>query len=230
MYFLNVFTNEKGENGTPLGIVEDLESKISEEERLKITKNTGFTEVVFIESLQNPAISIYASEQDLPFASHALVGSYYYFLKMHNKKINEIISKGNKIKVFSEGNRYYAESEITILPQFNLQEYKTASEIDKLNISNTTDFVHQLVWSWIDENNGLVRARTFAPDWDIPEDEANGSGSMLLSNSLNRRITVFHGKGSIIHAYPTDKTKVVVGGLVHPVYLSNVKTEKTQQK
>lgn len=221
MYLLNVFTNEKGENGTPLGIVEDLEQKITEAERLKITKDTGFTEVVFIESTQNPTISIYTPEQNLPFASHALVGSYYYFSKVHNKKISEITSKGNKIRVFEEDNLCYAESEVSILPQFNLEKYETHSEIDSLNILDTKDFKHKLVWSWIDESKGLVRARTFAPDWDIVEDEANGSGSMLLSRSLNRKITVFHGKGSVIHAYPTNKTKVVVGGLVYPVYLNN---------
>lgn len=214
MYLLNVFTNNKGENGTPLGIVEDLAHKITEAERLKITKDTGFTEVVFIESTQNPTISIYTPEQNLPFASHALVGSYYYFSKVHNKKISEITSKGNKIRVFEEDNLYYAESEVSILPQFNLEKYETDSEIDSLNILDTKDFKHKLVWSWIDEGKGLVRARTFAPDWDIVEDEANGSGSMLLSNSLNRKITVFHGKGSVIHAYPTNKTRVVVGGLI----------------
>ena len=48
MYLLNVFTNEKGKNGTPLGVVEDFECKITQAERLKITKDTGFTEVVLL--------------------------------------------------------------------------------------------------------------------------------------------------------------------------------------
>lgn len=214
MHFLNIFTNKKGENGTPLGIIEDLGHKINEDERFKITQAAGFTEVVFIESLQNPRISIYTPEQNLPFASHALVGSYYYFSKICNQNLSEIISMGNKIKVFELNNLFYAESEVSILPKFNLRQYETASEVDKLDIKDTKNFKHELVWSWIDKRRGLVRARTFAPDWDITEDEANGSGSMLLANNLNRKITVFHGKGSIIHAYPTNSKKVVVGGLV----------------
>ena len=68
MYLLNVFTNEKGKNGTPLGVVEDFECKITQAKRLKITKDTGFTEVVFIESIQNTTISIYTPEQNLPFS------------------------------------------------------------------------------------------------------------------------------------------------------------------
>lgn len=68
---------------------------------------------------------------------------------------------------------------------------------------------HTIVWSWIDKEKGIVRARTFASDWNIPEDEANGSGAMKLANSLNRNLIIHHGKGSVIHSTPNS-----VGGLV----------------
>lgn len=214
MYLLNVFTNEAGDFGTPMGIIEDLDVKISEDERLEITKESGFTEVIFIESLQNPTISIYTPEQNLPFASHALVGTHYYLVNKHNILSNTIISKGNKIDVYNKDGLYWADTDISILPKFNLREYSDTSSIDALNLKSTSDFEHVLVWSWIDEKGGTIRARTFAPDWDIPEDEANGSGSMLLAHKLNRNINVLHGSGSIIHAYPTQQDHVSVGGLV----------------
>jgi predicted PhzF superfamily epimerase YddE/YHI9 len=74
---------------------------------------------------------------------------------------------------------------------------------------------HTVAWAWIDEAKGLVRARTFAQDWGIPEDEANGSGSMQLAVNLRRKLTLRHGKGSIIHAQPSREVgHAEVGGLV----------------
>ena len=73
---------------------------------------------------------------------------------------------------------------------------------------------HTVVWSWMDISRGLVRARTFAPDWGIPEDQANGSGSMLLASKLDRKLEIHHGDGSIIFAKPIDKVSAEVGGLV----------------
>lgn len=51
-------------------------------------------------------------------------------------------------------------------------------------------------------------------DWGIPEDEANGSGSMKLAHMLNRELTVHHGKGSIVYAKPFDQYVAIVGGRV----------------
>ena len=76
---------------------------------------------------------------------------------------------------------------------------------------------HTFVWAWVDEEKGIVRARTFASDWCIPEDEANGSGSMKLATMLNREITIIHGKGSVIYARPTNNHFAEVGG-----YVSNI--------
>ncbi len=214
MDLLNVFTNESGKFGTPLGIVEDLDNKISENERLKITKESGFTEFVFIESLQSPTVSIYTPEESLPFASHALVGTHYYLVNKHNILSNSITSKRNKINVFNKDGLYWADADISILPKFKMKEFSNISLIDSFNLKNTSNFKHMLVWSWIDEKEGTIRARTFAPDWGILEDEANGSGSMLLAHKLKRSIKVFHGSGSVIHAYPTQKNHVSVGGLI----------------
>lgn len=73
---------------------------------------------------------------------------------------------------------------------------------------------HTFAWAWINEDKGLIRARTFAPDWGIPEDEANGSGSMQLASILERKIEVIHGKGSIIYAKPEKSHFADVGGRV----------------
>ena len=61
---------------------------------------------------------------------------------------------------------------------------------------------------------GLIRARTFAPDWGIPDDEANGSGAMKLAATLERSIEIIHGKGSVIYAKPWKADFADLGGRV----------------
>lgn len=60
----------------------------------------------------------------------------------------------------------------------------------------------------VDKNTGIVRARTFSPDWGIPEDEANGSGAMKLAMVL---------KGSVIYANPIAAGLIELGGQVKAI-------------
>lgn len=71
-----------------------------------------------------------------------------------------------------------------------------------------------MVWAWIDKKRGLVRARTFAPDWGILEDQANGSGSMQLAKRLGKRLEIYHGLGSVIYARPKNNSFADIGGRV----------------
>ena len=87
-------------------------------------------------------------------------------------------------------------------------------EVEQLSPTETRKMKHTVVWAWIDEKRGIIRARTFAPDWGIPEDEANGSGAMKLAAKLDREIAVLHGKGSVIYVNPSKKDCVSLGGKV----------------
>ena len=50
-------------------------------------------------------------------------------------------------------------------------------------------------WAWLDEAAGTVRARSFAPDFGIAEDEATGSAALGLAVRLDRELTIHQGKG-----------------------------------
>ena len=100
------------------------------------------------------------------------------------------------------------------MPNWNFEQLNNAELVEKLAVNETINKEHTFVWAWIDETKGLIRARTFANDWGIPEDEANGSGSMKLADTLKREITIIHGHGSVIHARPSKDNNAEVGGLV----------------
>jgi predicted PhzF superfamily epimerase YddE/YHI9 len=71
-----------------------------------------------------------------------------------------------------------------------------------------------MVWAWIDEDKGLIKSRTFLPDWGTLEDQGNGSGAMQLAIMLGRKIEIHQGKGSVIYASPSSGNMAKVGGRV----------------
>ena len=100
------------------------------------------------------------------------------------------------------------------MPPWQYEQRKNAAEIDTLSPTEFSSKKHVFVWAWIDKTNGLIRARTFAQDWGIPEDEANGSGAMMLAATLGRSVEILHGKGSVIYARPQNAGFADLGGQV----------------
>lgn len=212
MDILNVFSDSMGKFGNPVGIIIDIENKIDIKNRQQVAIDSGFSEIVFVNNLETKDVSIFSPTRQIPFAGHALVGTSYYFNNVLNIPTVEIISMGKVIKSWQENNLTFVEADLSILPNWNFKEYKTPEEVEQITIQEASILEHCLVWSWINEKEGIVRARTFASDWDIPEDEANGSGAMKLANLLNRNLIIHHGKGSVIHSTPNS-----VGGLVKQI-------------
>lgn len=57
-------------------------------------------------------------------------------------------------------------------------------------------------------------ARTFASDWDIPEAQGNGSGSMILAAKLGKALEIKHGEGSVIFTRLALDDYADIGGRV----------------
>jgi len=100
------------------------------------------------------------------------------------------------------------------MPPWQYKQLKNAEAVELIKLEETTSMEHTMVWGWIDEAKGTIRARTFASDWDIPEAEGNGSGSMVLAATLGRTIEVTHGKGAVIYARPAPDNCADIGGRV----------------
>jgi predicted PhzF superfamily epimerase YddE/YHI9 len=87
-------------------------------------------------------------------------------------------------------------------PNANHRQVSSPAEIDAMTGAPPDEPVQ--VWAWIDEAVGLVRARQFAPSEGKPEDEACGSGSMVLADKLGRSLTIRHGRESVIRVEPRN--------------------------
>lgn len=213
MNIIKVFVNSDGQYGNPVGVIIDDGKTMSNQKRQETATASGLSEIVFINDLKTNNISIFSPTKEIPFAGHAVIGTAFFIEKQKSSQITKIISMGINIDVKHEGERIWVQAELSKMPDWNFKQLNSASDVEKLTISSTTDFEHCVVWSWINEKDGIIRARTFAPDWLIPEDEANGSGSLLLSTRLQKEIKVIHGKGSVIFAKPVDSKFGEVGGL-----------------
>lgn len=214
MRVLKVFVNEKGEFGNPVGVTVDTELKINKDERQKIATESGFSEIVFVNNVENREISIYTPKHEIPFAGHAVVGTAYFLSQEYSQTITQLESIGGVIETWKENELTWVKGSLSILPNWNYEQLENAELVENLILNETLNKKHTLVWAWMDEVKGLIRARTFANDWGIPEDEANGSGSMRLADTLKREITIIHGQGSVIHARPSKGNCAEVGGLV----------------
>ena len=74
--------------------------------------------------------------------------------------------------------------------------------------------VDRMIWAWLDEADGLIRARVFVPEAGIAEDEATGSAAMRLAAALGRPIEIRQGVGSVIYARPLAAGPAEIGGRV----------------
>lgn len=215
MRVLNVFSNEQGSFGNPVGIIVDIKRKIGKETRQNLAKQSGFSEVVFVNDVASRNISIYSPQREIPFAGHAAIGVAYFLSHEYNVDVQELIGIGGKIITWQENHFLWVKCSLDILPKWNYEKLEYDTDVDTLVTAQMTDKQHTVIWAWIDEKKGIVRARTFASDWGITEDEANGSGSMKLAVMLDRELLIHHGLGSVIHARPSSIPDYAeVGGLV----------------
>lgn len=208
---IRVFVDEKKQFGSPLGIVVDEKSALSATTRQDIATKLNYSETVFINSVTEGNISVYSPIRECPFSMYAALGVAWYIFTQLNNIVNQLVSRNQTIKVYKEAELVWVESPVAILPNWNFEQYQTPKEVEDFTVEQCTNKEHVFMWAWIDELKGTIRARTFASDWGIPEDEANGSGSMRLTLLLGLPITVVHGKGSVIYAKPHGDS-VLVGG------------------
>jgi predicted PhzF superfamily epimerase YddE/YHI9 len=172
MITLRVFCDANGEYGNPVGIVEDEGQKINEVERQKIALNSGYSEIVFIDDIKEGKVSIFTPVHQIPFAGHALVGTAHFLIKEYGFNLSRLISMGNEIPIRTDDKLTWVQVDLEILPKWNFEQLSTPSMVEEIKVEQAISKLHSFVWSWIDEEKGLVRARTFATDWGIPEDEA----------------------------------------------------------
>lgn len=214
VHVVRIFVNESNEFGSSVGIVIDEGYTLSSSRRLEITRQLGFSETVFVNQIALGDMSIYSKQGEIAFAS-PLLGAVW-FVEQQGKRLSTITCQSKFIDVLHDkGLTWLRLPDTSTLPPWDLHELPNPTEVDRLRQVDRSSNEHTLFWAPMGQKMSTpqIRARTFAPGWGIPEEEANGSGSMLLAHRLGKSIDVLHGKGSHIQVITNDKG-LVIGGSV----------------
>ncbi|GIK78583.1 MAG: PhzF family phenazine biosynthesis protein [Acidobacteria bacterium] len=205
----HVFCGPDGGFGNPLGVVLDGAS-VPVGDRQALARHLGYSETVFVDDAAAGRIAIYTPEVEYPFAGHPTVGAAW-LLREEGVPVDVLRPPAGEVPVRYDGELIWVAGHVEWCPTFDLIELASPTEIDEHPGIEEGDIY---VWAWIDEAAGLIRARCFAPDAGIAEDEATGSSVLRLAAELGREIEVRQGEGSIIHARPLDDGTVEIGGRV----------------
>ena len=204
-----VFCNADGGFGNPLGVVLDGPS-VPAGDRQALARHLAYSETVFVDDAARGRIEIYTPEVELPFAGHPSVGTAW-MLHGEGHEIDVLRPPAGEVRVRRDGELTWVAARPEWCPDWELIELGSPAEVDDLPVESDG---FRYCWAWIDEQAGIVRARSFVAEVGVGEDEATGSAALPLSARLERPIEVRQGRGSIIHARPLGDGFVEIGGRV----------------
>ena len=211
MQLLKVFCSDDGKFGDSTAIILDEDNKLNPSERQVIAANSGLDEVAFIDNVSSGQISIYNPLQEVAFAGQIVVGAAWFWRNVLKKPLEQIVCRDFTVDVGSDEKSAWTLAPVNQMPPWDIIYEEDLQKLEKMS---QLEAGHAMIWSWLDRKKGEVRARTFAPDWGIPEAEVNGSGSILLAHEIGRKLVVRHGLGSTINVEPIDDEFCRLSGFV----------------
>lgn len=211
LHVLRVFTAEDGSGGNGLGVFLD-GAAVPEAERQGVARRLGFAETVFVDDAARGVVRIFTPGEELNFAGHPCVGTAW-LLRREGYAAEVLRVPAGEVGVRHEADMTYITGRPEWGPQFEFLQLAAPADVDALD-GPPPGRTLVSVWSWLDEAQGVVRARVFPVDVGILEDEATGAAAVRMAAMLGRPITIRQGVGSVLLARPLDGGRAEVGGLV----------------
>lgn len=196
---VNVFVDESGDHGNPLGIVWASASTRKHEQQ--IAADLGFSETIFIDEVSGTSASarIFTPAQELPFAGHPTVGLATW-LHRSGDDIATLNVPAGSVRVRIADDLVFVTALPEWCPEFELTQFESAADVEAIDPDAFGDG-KIYAWAWIDESARRVRTRMFGPDLGIREDEATGAAAVRLSAALGRDLEIRQGAGSLLHTH-----------------------------
>jgi predicted PhzF superfamily epimerase YddE/YHI9 len=212
---LRVFTDHDGNFGNPLGVVDA--STVDPGDRQRIATQLGYSETIFINSPE-PGTStararIYTPATELPFAGHPTVGASWW-LRDRGTPIHTLRVPAGIVQVAYEDDLTAVSARSEWAPEFAIYDLESTDELFAADPDDYADDIQNYLWTWTDRDQGVLRARMFAANLGIPEDEATGAAAVRITDYLSRDLTIVQGKGSVIHTTWSPEGWVRIAGRV----------------
>ena len=185
---MRVFTAPDGGFGNELGTVQT-----PVDDPQAVATALGFSETVFVHSVADgrATISIHTPASELPFAGHPSVGTAHFL-----GGLTTLAEAAGDVAVRYDGDLTWITGRADWAPAFTFHELASPADVDALDPLSFPAGKHYL-WAWISPTE--IRARMFAPEMGIVEDEATGAAAVRITTQLGRDLTIRQGLGSVIH-------------------------------
>jgi predicted PhzF superfamily epimerase YddE/YHI9 len=209
LHLLRVFCGENASGGNPLAVFLD-GAEVPPEARQRVAAELGLSETVFVDDTARGEIRIFTPAVELDFAGHPVVGTAW-LLAERRTPVETLRVPAGETAVRYEGGASFVAGRPEWGPPWELEELGSVEEVEALGGPPRG---HDLVsaWAWLDEAEGIVRARVFGPRVGVAEDEATGSAAVRLCARLGRELDIRQGQGSRILARPLAGGRVEIGG------------------
>ena len=212
---LRVFTDEDGNFGNPLGVIDA--STAARGDWQRIATELGYSETIFVDMPASGARTaharIFTPTTELPFAGHPTVGAAWW-LRDVDRPIHTLAVPAGVVQVSYEGEMAAIRARADWAPEFAIYDLASTDELFAAAPDDYPDDVENYLWTWTDEDVGVLRSRMFAVGLGVPEDEATGAAAVRITDHLSRDLTIVQGKGSIIQTRWSADGWVQVAGRV----------------
>ena len=210
---LRVFTDLDGNYGNPLGVVEA--GQVDPADRQQLATELGYSETIFVElpgaGASTTAATIYTPRIELPFAGHPTVGASWW-LRQNGTPINTLAVPAGIVQVSYAGDLTGVTARADWAPEFAIHEIGSVDDLLAADPVDFPDDIAHYLWAWIDESAGSLRARLFAANLGVPEDEATGSAAIRITDYLSRDLSITQGRGSMLETTWSPEGWVRVAG------------------
>ena len=212
---LRVFTDQDGNFGNPLGVVDAGQAEPGERQR--IAAQLGYSETIFIDVPKAGANSaharIYTPTTELPFAGHPTVGAAWW-LRDRGTPVRTLQVPAGIVQVMYEEDITAVSARSEWAPEFAIYDLASTDELFTADKDDYPDDIQNYLWTWMDRERGAIRSRMFAASLGVPEDEATGAAAVRITDYLSRDLTILQGKGSVIDTQWSPEGWVRVAGRV----------------
>ncbi len=216
---LRVFTDSKGNFGNPLAVVDA--NQVGRPQRQRLAAQLGYSETVFVNppaaGIGTAHATIYTPRTELPFAGHPTVGASWW-LREKGAPINTLRVPAGLVQVSygvgSRGDCTRVSARSAWAPEVDIHEFDSVDDLLAADPADFSDDTAHYLWAWTDRAAGSLRARMFAANLGVPEDEATGSAAMRITDYLSRDLRIIQGKGSVIETTWNAEGWVGVAGRV----------------
>jgi predicted PhzF superfamily epimerase YddE/YHI9 len=212
---LRVFTDPDRNFGNPLGVVDA--SQVQPRDRQQLATELGYSETIFVDlpaaGSATANATIYTPRTELPFAGHPTVGLSWW-LRDNGMPINTLQVPAGIVQVSYQGELTGISARAEWAPELFFHEFDSVDHLLAADPADFPDDIAHYLWVWIDRPAGSLRARMFAMNLGVPEDEATGSAAIRITDHLSRDLRITQGKGSIIQTTWSPEGWVRVAGRV----------------